>query len=367
MKDLAACIKKLESKLSKPLDKIRIAEAVAKEYELICERSVYQNSDFAIRFSSSKNESFSNVVLSLSALAKYDRKPFVVCIVRPERCQMLLSNSTFLKKISHSSHQLRMDNVRGSFLGHDIMREYEGLVNEPANFGELFAFHVEFAWGENLARLVEATTNIAPTGVRYVPSPKEKQNILSSVDLAVAELASPRWAKQEVDLRSVTRRKQDEILKAAERLNVNLRGNDIEQIITGGTNVHGMGDMVCDTDGGPNILIDIKSKLLTRHSAPKGYNIDKLLAALSDGRTVVGFFLVGIDPQKKAVDGRLVSIFDASILPCTRIQFHWAGRNSRGVTQLVGSYGDVLLSTFKPRIDAAAAMKFLKQLLEIGE
>jgi len=40
-----------------------------------------------------------------------------------------MANTTFLKKISHSSHQLRVDNVRGSFLGHDIMREYEGIEN----------------------------------------------------------------------------------------------------------------------------------------------------------------------------------------------------------------------------------------------
>jgi len=36
------------------------------------------------------------------------------------------SNTTFLKKISHSSHELRTDNIKGSFNGSDIMVVYEG-------------------------------------------------------------------------------------------------------------------------------------------------------------------------------------------------------------------------------------------------
>ena len=65
----------------------------------------------------------SNTVLSLSALQKYDDKPFIVCIVTPDTNYMMLANSTFLKKISHSSQELRVDNIRGSFNGSDIMIE----------------------------------------------------------------------------------------------------------------------------------------------------------------------------------------------------------------------------------------------------
>ena len=42
---------------------------------------------------------------------------------------LTLANTTFLHKISHSSQDLRVDNIKGSFNGHDIMREFEGVCN----------------------------------------------------------------------------------------------------------------------------------------------------------------------------------------------------------------------------------------------
>src|ERR1700737_1738658 len=42
---------------------------------------------------------------------------FIGVVLRPTGLELLLSNSTFLTKISHSSQQLRTDNIRGSFLG----------------------------------------------------------------------------------------------------------------------------------------------------------------------------------------------------------------------------------------------------------
>ena len=72
---------------------------------------------------------------------RFDNVPFVVVILRPASTEFLLANTTFLKKISHASHQLRIDNVRGGFLGNDILREYAGLANVPENFDRLFAPH----------------------------------------------------------------------------------------------------------------------------------------------------------------------------------------------------------------------------------
>ena len=131
-----------------------IVDAVAKAFSLTKHRSIYACPEFAIRFSSAKGSSFSNTVASLAALQSFDAIPFVVCVIRPSRPEFLLSNTTFLKKISHSSHQLRVDNIRGSFLGHDIKREYEGIPNTPENFDRLFSIHQEFTWEENLERLV---------------------------------------------------------------------------------------------------------------------------------------------------------------------------------------------------------------------
>jgi hypothetical protein len=87
------------------------------------ERSVYVGEDFAIRFCEANTPSFSNVVLSLSTLRKYDSQPVVICVVRPDRLDFRLANATFLRRVSHSSHKLRADNIRGSFLGHDIMEQ----------------------------------------------------------------------------------------------------------------------------------------------------------------------------------------------------------------------------------------------------
>jgi hypothetical protein len=45
-------------------------------------RSVFVADGFAMRFSEAMTGSFSNTILSLSALAKHDATPFVVVIVR---------------------------------------------------------------------------------------------------------------------------------------------------------------------------------------------------------------------------------------------------------------------------------------------
>ena len=118
-------------------DKSTLAEAVKKEFSLTQDRKVYSCNSFAIRFSSSKSKHMSNTVLSLSSLQKFDNAPFLVCIVSPVTNYVLLANSTFLKKISHSSKALRIDNIKGSFNGSDILMEYDNIENSPRNFEKL--------------------------------------------------------------------------------------------------------------------------------------------------------------------------------------------------------------------------------------
>jgi hypothetical protein len=62
-------------------DKAEIQAVVPKQFGLTKGRSVYEGSSFSFRFCQANQASFSNVVLSLSALKEYDDKPFVVCIV----------------------------------------------------------------------------------------------------------------------------------------------------------------------------------------------------------------------------------------------------------------------------------------------
>jgi hypothetical protein len=106
-------------------DKTKLSALVLHKFQLTRDRSVYYCQGFAVRFSAAASPNFGNTVLSLSNLQKIDDRPFVVCVVTPTLNHMYLANSTLLKKISHSSHALRTNNIRGSFNGSDIMREIE--------------------------------------------------------------------------------------------------------------------------------------------------------------------------------------------------------------------------------------------------
>lgn len=58
-------------------DKEELSKIVQNEFGLIKDRKVFSNKDFAIRFSKSERKRMSNTVLSLSALQKYDSRPFL--------------------------------------------------------------------------------------------------------------------------------------------------------------------------------------------------------------------------------------------------------------------------------------------------
>lgn len=133
-------------------DKEKLADFIAKNFGLTKDRKVYYCADYAIRFSKGASASFANTVLSLSNLKKVDDIPFFGLLGYPKKNHILLANSTFLKKISHSSQELRVDNIKGSFNGSDIIRDFEGILNEPANFERLFNIHREIGFEENLHR-----------------------------------------------------------------------------------------------------------------------------------------------------------------------------------------------------------------------
>src|SRR5262249_9625534 len=160
----------------------------------------YVGDGYAIRFSEARTGAFSNTVLSLSALQIHDARPFVVAVVRPYMLEFLLANSTFLKKISHSSHELRANNIKGSFNGTDILTEYEGIQNAPDNFEQLFALHSAFTWQENVERLVEATNAIAFRDSRFRPTNAQRTAILEAPQRAAAATRSPTYETIENEL-----------------------------------------------------------------------------------------------------------------------------------------------------------------------
>ena len=343
--------------------KSEIASAASSHFGLTSHRAIFAADDVAVRFSSAAGQSFSNTVCSLSALRPFDDRRFVVVVVRPDSTDYFLANTTFLKKISHSSQHFRIDNVRGSFNGSDILREYGGLQNLPVNFDQLFAMHQEFTWDENVTRLAEATGLIRGTGQRFVPSPAQRQAILASPALARDLIGRRDYVDVKKELNKLVVEKTGAILRHAAVDNVNIRGNLIEQEITGGVNMHDLGDLVRPLGGGTVLHIEIKTKLMDRASAPKAYNVDKALDALSDGRTAIAFCFVGVDLGRQAVCSSVVSIFDMTVLSATRVQFHWAGRNSRGVTQLTGNLAALFHADYQESVDVEQARAFLEELL----
>ena len=352
-------------------------------YDLVQDGKVYYCDSFAIRFSASKTQAFSNTVLSLSKLRNFDEKPFVVVQITPNKNYAYLANTTFLKKISHSSHELRIDNIKGSFNGSDIIREYEGIKNEPGNFALLFEMHLAFSWEENLERLVEATNSILATKKRYEIDEEAEKTILDAPNRASIFLESPEFIDLSADLFTRVLKVKNEIVIAAFIDNVNIRGRVIEELVT--SDDPGVINSIAEAlRNGERLSIstdqklgdytkcykgfrtetDIKTKVLFLQSAPKAYNIDKFLEFMSEDDSIYMLFIIGISDDNELIL-KLVSVFQHSVIDATRIQFHWAGRNSRGVTQFAGhSLNNILLSNDQS-IDLARAQGFLADLIAL--
>ena len=214
-------------------DKDFLAQLICKEFRLTKDRSVYYCPEYAIRFSSSARPNFGNTVLSLSNLRKYDERPFIVCLVTPVKNFCFIANTTFLKKISHSSQELRENNIRGSFNGSDIVRAFEGISNSTDNIRRLYDIHVEIGFEGNLARLVEATNNISPSGTKFTVGDGERRTILEAPNRAIRFVASSDVHTLKAELDDKVEEFKNEILLAALIDNVNVRGRVIEYLIAG--------------------------------------------------------------------------------------------------------------------------------------
>jgi hypothetical protein len=345
------------------ITKADLTTAYVERFRPAKSRSVYQGADYAVRFCEAQTDGFSNTVLSLSALHKYDTKPFVIVVNRRDRVDFLLANSTFLKKISHSSRDLRIDNVRGSFNGTDILDRYEQVENRAANFPTLFTMHEPFSWDENLERLVEATNAIVGRDARFRPSAQELDVLLNAPARMAHAVATQSYAAIVTELQTAVAVGKDAILAAAQLDNVNLRGNAIEQIITGGGNEHALGDILYNVNG--PLAIDVKTKLLNRASAPKAYNVDKLLRFLATPGSTFFFYFVSVDVGRGLVKAQLIPVLDRAVLAMTNVQHHWAGRVSRGVTQLSGLFNTLEIGQHETVIDERMAGAFLQELINL--
>ncbi|WP_438729154.1 hypothetical protein ACR9YC_01890 [Parasphingorhabdus sp. DH2-15] len=366
-------------------DKVKLTGLVQENFSLTRDRSVYYNDDFGLRFSKANSSSFSNTVLSLSNLQKYDHRPFIICLVTPSKNFLFLANTTFLKKISHSSQELRVNNIRGSFNGSDITRELDGIVNQPANFESLYNIHAELGFEENLPRLVEQTNAISPTGKKFEPSHDQILTILGSPKRADKFVYSESFAELKDELDDKVEKFKNEIVIAGLIENVNVRGRIIEYLIAGEDEKLRTEIIDALKNGEQNLPefrtdnqlgdysrdfpefkteTDVKTKIMVLNSNPKAYNLDKMLEFLATDRSVFLFYFVGIDPTK-ITHTTLVSIFQKKLLDKTVVLRHWAGRNSRGVTQFEGETVAGLLKSGDIEIETDAAISFLKRILEL--
>ena len=228
----------------------------------------------------------------------------------------------------------------------------------------LYGIHRGFTWDENLLRLVEETNSIVPTTILFEPSGEQRDKILSAPYIAKSLSNNSEYLQLNNELSKLIQDKKDAILQAARIDNINLRGNKIEQIISGTASSHSIEDISRKLSNGIQVHIDIKTKILTLSSNPKGYNIDKMLRVLACGNVSLSFLFIGINIKDESVSSRLVSILDSTILNSTKIQFHWAGRKSRGVTQLSGDLKSIFSNDFSEKINETLAITFLEDLID---
>ena len=369
--------------------KEEMIEVVCQNFTMVKDgRAIYHTDFFAVVFCYSKNNSFSNVVLSLSKLEKYDHIPCFVVLVKKDLDNVIyMINTTFLDKISHSSNDLRIDNIRGSLLGSNIRKEIVEIAkrNQPADFDDLFSYHQGFTWQENIERLVESTNNIKPNKEKAVLDDNEKKNLLKAPSRAICFVNSEDYNILLDDLRNRCEEVKEAILVASHIDNVNIRGRLIEVLITSNPDERNkllrnlreiehllptydtkndLGDYV-RTFEKSNSYTDIKTKVLYLDSNPKAYNVDKFLKCMGKDKSVFMFFFVGID-ETGIVNTVLASVFHNKLQKTTLLQHHWAGKGTRGAAQFNGKTINELLreNPFINQINEEDSQRFLMGLLE---
>ncbi|MDR2082229.1 MAG: hypothetical protein LBP35_01115 [Candidatus Ancillula trichonymphae] len=190
--------------------------------------------------------------------------------------------------------------------------------------------------------------------------------------------------KKELD--ETTKKYESEIILASLIDNVNIRERVIEYIIAGeddklrgelletlrnGTEripsfrtfktKNTVGDFMKIFDK-YNIATDIKTKVMIFNSAPKAYNLDKILEFLSKENSVFLFYFVGIMP-KQVIGQVLISMFQDDLRNTTHLLAHWAGRNSCGVAQFSGQVLDNLINNPNNNIDIKKSQEFFNHLI----
>ena len=198
-------------------------------------------------------------------------------------------------------------------------------------------------------------------------------------------MQSENYHALEEDLNQRCESCRKEILIASHIENTNIRGRLIESLITSSDEErkmlinnlenmekalpsydtrNGLGDYCRRFDNG-STFTDIKTKVIYLTSNPKAYNIDKFLKQMSTSDSVFLFFFIGID-ETRIFNTVLCSVYHQKLIENTLLQFHWAGRSTRGVAQFNGEAINEILNehAFQNNIDEKTGRMFLNKLLD---
>ena len=341
--------------------------AVTSHFLLTKDGALRVGRDFVLRLSSTATPGvFSNTVVGFRKLVSHNDRPIIVCLMSPIGCDFLLANTTLIARVSHSSHLMRPDNFRGSINGGDILRTCNQLKNEPANFAALWEWHTARDHEEEIGRIVDATLGIEGNVTAWRKTPTGVAVVLDAVVVAAGLTGDANYLSIKSSLDAVVAAKRDAILQAARIENGKVRGEAIEALITGGTGLHAVGDLEFQISN-VRILVDIKSKRADKSAAPKGWNIDKVLAELARGDSAVSMYFIRVDLDRGATETRLASIFDATLLRASGVQRHWSGRGARGAIQFSGRLDEIWEHGFSERVDVAEAQTFLRSLIDLAQ
>ena len=86
---------------------------------------------------------------------------------------------------------------------------------------------------------------------------------------------------------------------------------------------------------------------------------------LASQKAVYMIYLLGVGEDRHIVE-RLCSSLDERLIAATTIQHHWAGRNTRGVTQFLGHVlKEILEGPNETVINSEKAHKFIDELISL--
>lgn len=338
-------------------DKNIVRDKSIQIFNLNKDRTTYYNNEFAVVFSFTSNiNHYSNVIISLNKIKKYDNIPFFNAVITNNENHLFLINSSFIKKISHSSKNLSLTHICGSILGTDIIK-----TENIEDYNE----HLQNTWENNFIRIYNNTKNIVPKYSKKIFDKNEINNIFQSIDYAENFYKNSYFTIQsqlDEQLKFINNN-YNTILSKIKNKDSNTRGKIIQEIFITQSldplfntfySSNGLDDYKID-----NYYIDIKTHFEGNPSNPKLYNIDKLLSFYSNNPSKI-FCIYIICLNDKCATGLLYSVYDENILNNILITNAWSGINSRGTTQI--KINNIINNKIK-NINTEQAKLFLEEII----